>query len=503
LFRRLAVQFTAKVRSKRVAQFARVTVAEFNCSDARRRSPFSAFAARVLNVHGRCLVSDAYHRTQAQEQHMDKAQLSKIGAALARAMDPATMMRLARASGFCQRMRSVSPQQLVVAVIAAMATQSTETIADVQRTFNALTGRTMAYKPFHKKLAKPAFPELMRTIVAHLLDELVSEALRPMHHSALTLFDDILLHDGSSFAVHDALAKVFPGRHTTRNPAAVELHATMSLWSDQPIVLFIAPDTDGERHYLPQPADLKGQLIIGDRGYQSVDYCHNVDTEGGYALIRHQSHINPLVLRSWIDGKPTSKRDGQRLHDVIRRHRGKTIDIDAQWQGVGDHRRRSDTRLRVVLIWNARAKEYMTLVTNLDREKFPPADVYQIYRLRWQVELLFKEWKSYCNLHAFGTTKAPIAEGLMWAALAASIIKRFMAKAAQKVFDVGEISTRKTVMTIGHYLNALFEVVLAAGAIRDVLLALLRHLSTQALRAHPKRDREKGRLRLGIFPVTT
>jgi hypothetical protein len=81
---------------------------------------------------------------------VDKTQLSKIGAELARAMDAATMMRLARASGFCQRMRSVSPQQLVVAVIAAMATQTTETIADVQRTFNALTGRAMAYKPCNR-----------------------------------------------------------------------------------------------------------------------------------------------------------------------------------------------------------------------------------------------------------------------------------------------------------------------------------------------------------------
>ena len=437
-----------------------------------------------------------------QEQHVDRAQLSKIGAALTRALDADTMMSMARASGFCQRMRSVTPQELVVAVIAAMAAQNTETIADVQRTFNALTGRTLAYKPFHKKLANPGFPELMRLIVSHLLGELVTEALRPMHHSALSLFDDILLQDGSSFAIHAALAGVFPGRRTTISPAAVELHATMSLWSDQPLVLFVAPDTAGERDYLPRPADLKGQLLIGDRGYQSVDYCRMVDANGGYVLIRHQTKIDPLVMRCFLDRKPTMAPIGHRLQDVMRRHRGKTIDVDVQWQGIGGDRR-PDTRLRVVLIWNALRKDYMALVTNLDRDLFPPADIYQIYRLRWQVELLFKEWKSYCNLHAFSTTKAPIAEGFMWAALAACIIKRFVAKAAQKVFDVGEISTRKTVMTVGHHLYALLYALLAGRAFRDALLALLRHLSTQALRAHPERDRRKGRLRLGILPVTS
>lgn len=158
---------------------------------------------------------------------MDKTQLSKISTAFARALDAKALMRMARTSGFCQRMRSVTPQELAVAVIAAMATQSTKTIADIQRTFNALTGRTLAYKPFHNKLAKPSFAEFMRMIVVHLLDELVIEALRPMHHSALKLFDDILLHDGSSFAIHDALANVFPGRRTTLCPAAVELHATI------------------------------------------------------------------------------------------------------------------------------------------------------------------------------------------------------------------------------------------------------------------------------------
>jgi hypothetical protein len=69
-----------------------------------------------------------------------------------------------------------------------------------------------------------------------------------------------------------------------------------------------------------------------------------------------------------------------------------------------------------------------------------------------------------------------------------------MAKATQKVFDVGEISTRKTVMTIGHHLYSLFEAVLVGSIVRDVLVALLRHLilSTQALRAHPERDPSSG-----------
>ncbi len=63
--------------------------------------------------------------------------------------------------------------------------------------------------------------------------------------------------------------------------------------------------------------------------------------------------------------------------------------------------------------WNAHEERYTWLVTNLSRARVTSEQVGQVYRLRWQVELLFKEWKSYANLHAFDTGNASIAEGLI------------------------------------------------------------------------------------------
>jgi hypothetical protein len=371
----------------------------------------------------------------------------------------------------------------------------------VQRTFNALTSHNTAYKPFHKALAKPEFEVFMRDVVVHLLNQLLVTSLRPTRDSPLNLFKEVLLHDGTSFAIHEGLANVFPGRYPAKNRAAVEVHATMSLWDDQAVRLFIAPDTDAERYYIPAPCELKDCLIIGDRGYQSIDYCREVDAACGHVLIRHQTGIDPVIIQGFRDGKLIRSYAGCRLSELMARCRGYTLDADGQWQGIGNPSR-PDTQLRVVLVWNDVTEEHMALVTNLDRDLFSPADLYQLYRLRWQIELLFKEWKSYCNLHMFNTTKESIAAGFIWAALGACIVKRFMAKAAQRVFEVGEISTRKTAMTVGHHLYALLEAVIAKHRLRTPLLELLQHLSTQARRAHPKRDRTLGRLRVGIVPVT-
>ena len=39
------------------------------------------------------------------------------------------------------------------------------------------------------------------------------------------------------------------------------------------------------------------------------------------------------------------------------------------------------------------------MVTNLPAQRYPLDMIYRAYKWRWQVELLFKEWKSYANLH--------------------------------------------------------------------------------------------------------
>ena len=51
-----------------------------------------------------------------------------------------------------------------------------------------------------------------------------------------------MIHDGSSCALKSSLREVFPGRFTTREPAAVDIHATDSGFADEVQTVQIAPD---------------------------------------------------------------------------------------------------------------------------------------------------------------------------------------------------------------------------------------------------------------------
>jgi len=88
-------------------------------------------------------------------------------------------------------------------------------------------------------------------------------------------------------------------------------------------------------------------------------------------------------------------------------------------------RGRCDTkRFRVVGVRNEDADDYHLYVTNLSREEFFPADLAQIYRCRWEVELLFRELKTQYDLDEFDTSNEDVVKILLYAALLSLLVSR-------------------------------------------------------------------------------
>ena len=100
-------------------------------------------------------------------------------------------------------------------MITALAARNVETIADLQREFNHQNDVTVAYKAFYNRLARPGFAKFMHAMLTRLVEQLSIQTLKPEGHTALSRFKDIVIQDGSSFALKKTLRDVFPGRFTT------------------------------------------------------------------------------------------------------------------------------------------------------------------------------------------------------------------------------------------------------------------------------------------------
>jgi hypothetical protein len=207
--------------------------------------------------------------------------------------------------------------------------------------------------------------------------------------------------------------------------------------------------------------------------------------------VRLTRSYDPWVQAAWVEGQRTTVPTRMRLSRFLARHAGQRVDLDVQF--------RCGPRLvgfRVVVL-PGRDAAMTRLCTNLPRTPFSLDLVARLYRFRWQIELCFKEWKSYANLHQFDTANAHIAEGLIWASLCAAVLKRFLAHAAQRVGGTA-MSTRRVAMCAHHILDALVTALLLGVGLRGTLRRGLAYLLANARRANPDRDRRTGRLRAGL-----
>ena len=88
---------------------------------------------------------------------MGRRTVARFAHRIKRVLSPTVLNDLGRRVGFCHRERLITPYRLVLGLLAGHATGTVETLADMQRQFNALFGTTVAYKPFHNQLAKRSF----------------------------------------------------------------------------------------------------------------------------------------------------------------------------------------------------------------------------------------------------------------------------------------------------------------------------------------------------------
>ncbi len=426
---------------------------------------------------------------------MSPTELTKVRDALARALSVDAVNQLGRDTGQAIRLRTVTPHRLFLAVVSVLASARVESLSDLLRAFNHQQGVEVAYKAFYNRLARVGFARFMRAMLMRLLDRLRLETLSPEGERAVARFRDIVIHDGSSFALKAALHTTFPGRFTAIEPAAVEVHATYSGFADEVCAVHVAPDKDAERPFLPDPATLTDCLLLADRGYPSVAYFEAVRAQGGFFIVRLTRSYDPWVCAAWVAGERTAVPTRIRLSRFLARHAGHRLDLDVEFE-----RGPRLVGFRVVVL-PGREAAMTRLSTNLPRTPFSLDLVARLYRFRWQIELCFKEWKSYANLHQFDTANPHIVEGLIWASLCAAVLKRFLAHAAQRVGNGTAMSTRRVAMCARHILDDLVTALRLGVGLLGALRRGLAYLLANARRAHPDRDRRTGRLRAGLALV--
>jgi hypothetical protein len=280
-------------------------------------------------------------------------------------------------------------------------------------------------------------------------------------------------------------------------PAAVELHAHMSLLRNSVERITLAPDKEGERQFLPPANQLPARsLSLRDRGYIDLSYFAALERREvpAHLICRARADTNPTIVRVVSGRKRRAARhyEGHRLRELRKSKLRRDLELIVRW---GKCLQRPPLEPRLVIRYVRARRSWTLLLTNVPDHV--SADDIALLR-RWQIELVFKDLKSDANLHAFQSEQPWIVEGFIWASLCAALLKRATALWGQLITGQ-RLSTRLAAMSGAQILPRLADWA-ARGFPRDDFERLLAFLLGNALPTHPERHARTPAARLGYQP---
>jgi hypothetical protein len=154
----------------------------------------------------------------------------------------------------------------------------------------------------------------------------------------------------------------------------------------------------------------EGQLAVGDRGYANPPGIMSIVEQGADVLVRvNRSSLpmytmlgEPLDLMEWLRSLcghfPREQRVSVRSRHDQREVEGRLIGMRLPAAQAEKARARLRRELgNKATFRDIEAAQYVVLFTTVPASRMPTEMCLKLYRLRWQIELTFKRWKSLCH----------------------------------------------------------------------------------------------------------
>ncbi len=209
----------------------------------------------------------------------------------------------------------------------------------------------------------------------------------------------IELIDATVMRVAHRLIDVFPANRNgkCKEWAAVKLHTRFSLFRGVPEVLALTPQKKHERKVNFLRPMGEAVLYIFDLGYWTYALFDDILDRQQHFISRLKGNCNPLILEVYV-GKPEWV--GQRLKDI--RLVGQTLDCLVNLSSANPSNPQMRHTVRLVGQWITKDKEWHLYITSfLDRQRYSLALIIDLYRLRWQIEILFRTLKHVLRMANF------------------------------------------------------------------------------------------------------
>jgi hypothetical protein len=364
---------------------------------------------------------------------MDGTELPKV---LQTLFTSESIERLARESGCIQRERLLNGALIAQTFVFGLLHDPNASGSQLAQTAIVL-GLTISAQALEQRLDKPATAVFLKTLLEEALR--MSIATRSVSSELLRRFTSVDILDSTTVGLPDELADIWSGcgaKSPQGGKAALKVQARMDLVSGGMKLELSAGRAPDQKAAL-QTEDLKeGSLHVRDLGYFDLDVLATIADSKAFFLTR------------LMNGTAVYDMQGKQL-DLLALLRDSKGDVDVMVRvgskkrlpvrliarrlpaNIGELRRRRLRKKCRSKRGYEPTKEALALrdwsiaVTNVPAEKLTVDDALALLRLRWQIELLFKLWKSHGRLGQSRSHKAQRQLAETYAKLLAMLIQHW------------------------------------------------------------------------------
>jgi len=331
----------------------------------------------------------------------------------------------ARKVKFIQRDRKIDPWAFVWTLVLGFGVSKSRSFSALRRVYQVETGTTLVPSAFYDRFTE-GLVRLLRAVLVRMLEK-AAEPSRALK-GKLAAFADVVTTDATVLRLHDMLAKVYAGCRTNHSKAAAKLHVVMSVLGRGPRTVLVTSERHKEGKKFRIGPWVKGRLLLFDLGYYCYRLFGAIARHGGYFISRMKCNANPTVVS--VNGKVRGARTmpGQSLQSILWRFRGPVLDVQAKVRfkkrAYRGKQRWTEAVYRVVAVRDEETGEYHVYVTDVPPELLSAEDVVKTYKVRWEIEILFRQLKGDFRIDQFPTSKKNAVEALIYAATITLVVSR-------------------------------------------------------------------------------
>jgi len=243
-------------------------------------------------------------------------------------------------------------------------------------------------------------------------------------------FARVLIQDSTSNLLPKSLEKEYPGsKNQCGSSAILKIQAIYGMVSNQFVEFALSPFTRNDQAAALDILEFveKGDLVLRDLGYFTLESMRRIGQEQAYFLSRYKNgiHLYSLDDGEKIDLRALLRRSGKVDMNVLAgtdaRLPLRLIAIPLSEEIANRRRQKARNNRDSRSNPNKESLEllgWQIMLTNSDQEQLPIDKAHEIYSIRWRIETIFKAWKSGLGIDEMAShTSKEMLETMIYATL--------------------------------------------------------------------------------------